>query len=111
MKPRSYNVITRFRNYVTTLAAHYWAPKHPSEQPQGQDTELQHTLLSYAAPNCATLYPSELPCTLLSYYAHSELHRTLLTYAEPYGDTLYPTELKLHPPELQCTPCAEAAPF
>jgi hypothetical protein len=87
----------------------YKAPFWATTQPQGQDTELQHTLLSYAAPNCATLYPAELLCTLLSYYLHSELHCTLLTYAEPPRRHDAPYLAEVAPSE--ATPCAEVAPF
>ena len=51
------------------------------------------TLLSYAAPYQALLYPKELCCPLLSYWAF-RLRCTLLSYTEPDWATVHLTELR-----------------
>ncbi len=86
----------------TAAAAPCWTTLHP--------TELACSLLSYwATLHCwATLHPSELRSTVLSYAAYATSY--LLSYATSYWAKLYHTELRcsltelsLHPTELRCT--------
>jgi len=85
---------------LLSFSALFWATLHP--------TELSVTLLSFPATS-ARLYPTELRCTLLSY-------PPLLSYAASFSAMLHPSELEmyllsfaapycamLHPTELQCT--------
>ena len=71
---KSYVAPSEPRSTLNELRCTPWDTLHP-------EWATLHPIMSYAASQRATLHPSELRCTILSYAASSELRCTLLSYA------------------------------